>query len=376
MKVTIVGGWSDDGSDTNWGAGVASAKREACKSACRAIGKRLAERGHTIVVGSAERFSADYHVVKGFLSARRSGKSPVPRIHLIEGIGSEREPYAAERRAPQYRALFLGVPANIAQNQAPRAAEKILATSDADALIAIGGRADTYTAGIAALMAKKVVIPIASFGGAAFDLWRAARMLGNVAHNTDFMRLSEKTWDPAVLEAAMRFGGLERPRVFLVSSGRSHDTAWKICRYLERLGFDVCFWSRDFQLGQVILDEIRAASYACKYAVVLLTPDDLLHGPSKRWLPRGNVLFELGYFLNALGKERTIVIAQEGVEIPADYSGHIYAQFRKRTQLSEVREKLKKALSRDLPPRLPDGKVLVLRAPTGGQRKGPTRRLR
>jgi len=130
---------------------------------------------------------------------------------------------------------------------------------------------------------------------------------------------------------------------------------------LQRLGCEVCFWSRDFQMGRVILDEIRAASFACKYAIVLLTPDDRMSGRPSRWLPRGNVLFELGYFLNALGTTRTLVVAQKGVEIPADYSGYIYTQFSGPKDLSAVNRKLKEALAQDIGPSISTRGALVFR---------------
>src|SRR5262245_56091732 len=87
---------------------------------------------------------------------------------------------------------------------------------------------------------------------------------------------------PAALEVRCPRG----PHVYAVRPAHAHrlcvrrDAAGRhrLCQYLQRLGCEVCFWSRDFQMGRVILDEIRAASFACKYAIVLLTPDDRMSG--------------------------------------------------------------------------------------------------
>ena len=64
------------------------------------------------------------------------------------------------------------------------------------------------------------------------------------------------------------------------------------------------------------------------YAVVLLTADDLgraksedVDGPRARQ----NVILELGYFLGRLGRERVMAILEDGVEIPSDYMGVVYA---------------------------------------------------
>jgi hypothetical protein len=42
--------------------------------------------------------------------------------------------------------------------------------------------------------------------------------------------------------------------------------------------------------------------------------------------PRGrqNVVFELGYFIGALGRSRVIILYEEGVEFPSDLHGIIY----------------------------------------------------
>jgi hypothetical protein len=357
MKVTIAGGWEDDSDDSGWGAGVEPAQRETFMHACRQLGEQLAARGHTIVVGSAATHRADFHLVQGFLAAAGRHRRSGPRVEVIDGIAGEKgRPYDEERQALETYDLFITHREQLAAN-APRAAEKIVATRAADALLAIGGRTDTYIAGIGALMANKVVIPIATFGGAGLALHRAAQLLwkpgvtGAVTDGAYFQRLADPVWSPAVIDAVLQFGGLNRPRVFLASSGEesAKAIAQGIKEFLERLGCDVIFWSEDFRPGQVILDEIRAAAFACKYAVILLTPDDRLAGEPPRWLPRGNVVFELGHFLNALGTDRTVVIHQKGAEVPADYGGYIFASFTGLADLVDVHESLRKKLLQDLP---------------------------
>ena len=74
------------------------------------------------------------------------------------------------------------------------------------------------------------------------------------------------------------------------------------------------------------------------YAVVLLTPDDVgapedelsrieqgeLTGLNQR--ARQNVIFELGYFLAKLTRERVCALYKLGVEIPSDYQGVLYTE--------------------------------------------------
>ena len=67
------------------------------------------------------------------------------------------------------------------------------------------------------------------------------------------------------------------------------------------------------------------------FAVVLLTNDDQ-GGPSdlpfeeQKLRARQNVIFELGYFIGRLGRNRVCALYAPGVEIPSDYSGVLYIQ--------------------------------------------------
>jgi hypothetical protein len=81
MKITIVGGWSETPSEnTEWKLDVGD--RTVFVQACRAVGARLAERGHAIVVGNDAEYSADRHVVEGAScmtsDGQQSGTSSAP----------------------------------------------------------------------------------------------------------------------------------------------------------------------------------------------------------------------------------------------------------------------------------------------------------
>jgi len=350
VKVTIVGGWSEEPrANEDWELNLSDpSTQKTFQQACHLIGRRLAEKRHTIVVGSDKPNSADRYVVQGFLSQFENQEASNPLIHLIQGIHSEKELFATERTSPKQRKLFLGSFSPFS-GQRPRAAEKILSIKGSDALIAIGGLTDTYVAGVAALVARKPVVPIACFGGASLQLWRAVNMLGNGRDTEDFMRLSDEIWNADLVDSALRFGGLDRPRVFLGSCGKAHDIASAIRAYVESLGFNVTYWKSDFEPGEVILDEIRAASFSCKYAIFLLTPDDQIVGDDPQWVPRDNVVFEVGFFINAIGKERTLILVQEGTKVLADYGGHIYIPFSEERDVSSIAPELRRFLSSDLP---------------------------
>ena len=62
--------------------------------------------------------------------------------------------------------------------------------------------------------------------------------------------------------------------------------------------------------------------------MALLTPDDVgaLKNEEKnlKLRARQNVVFELGYFLGRLGRERVCALTKGDVEIPSDYDGVVY----------------------------------------------------
>jgi hypothetical protein len=352
MKITIVGGWAEDESaNRQWGLDVGDCR--VFIAACREVGARLAERGHAIVVGNDAHHSADRHVVDGYLGAFAGGRPREPRILVIQGIHGGEVPFANERASERYAGLFTG--RNLSRpGPRPRAAEKILSCQESDALVAIGGLQDTYTAGVAALVADKPVVPIASFGGAALELWNALDMLRNARGDVDFAKLADRVWSSEVLYAGFRFGNLDKPVVFVASSGKAEPIAARLRALVADLGFQVIDWRRDFRPGRVILEEIRAAAFVAKYAIVLLTPDDPLAGEGTVSTPRDNVLFEFGYFVNSLGLGRTLAIVQGDAKVLADYGGYIYLDL-KGDDVASLLPQIRTFLGEDVRTAMPEG---------------------
>lgn len=64
------------------------------------------------------------------------------------------------------------------------------------------------------------------------------------------------------------------------------------------------------------------------FAVVILTPDDVGYLKDKpedtKPRPRQNVILELGFFLDKLGRERVCPLYIGDIELPSDYDGVVY----------------------------------------------------
>lgn len=116
-------------------------------------------------------------------------------------------------------------------------------------------------------------------------------------------------------------------RIFIV---HGHDDAKKheLARFLRSLtGIEPVILHEQASGGGVLIEKLEKSAQGTGFAVVLLTADDL--GRSKKDTvdkPRGrqNVVFELGFFMAALGRENVAVLMDEGIEEIGDVKGLVY----------------------------------------------------
>ena len=347
MRVAILGGWDLDAArNKEWAVEAGKKSQAQIIEACRALGERLARNGHSVIVGSEKEHSADYHVVHAMLDNLDGPNGSLPWIEVIEGIESTEPLYRTERENEKYASFFS--PLNrINSGRAIRSAEKIMAVQKADAVITIGGLNDTWTGGIAAIVARKPVVPLGTFGGASQHLLQALDSLDHALKSPDnvqkFNRLANKVWNPGLIDTVFDLGGLSGDRVFFGYCSKARTTASAITEYLRSLGLDVKDWATHLTSGRVILDEIHAAVSSCKYGVFLFTPDE----PGNT--PRDNVIFEAGYFMAAHGRDRTIIIVQKGTNVLADYGGHIYLNLEDPNDISTIKSELNRRLGKAPP---------------------------
>jgi Predicted nucleotide-binding protein containing TIR-like domain len=113
-----------------------------------------------------------------------------------------------------------------------------------------------------------------------------------------------------------------KPSIFIGSSSEGLDYAKAIKASLSRAA-DVTVWDEGlFLLGNVALEEILAFPYRFDFAILVLTPDDLLESRGVELRsPRDNVLFELGIFMSTLGRSKTYVVTTKEVKVPSDLVG-------------------------------------------------------
>lgn len=118
---------------------------------------------------------------------------------------------------------------------------------------------------------------------------------------------------------------IDTNKVFLV---HGHDEAVKekVARVLEKLGLEVVIISEKVNKGATIIEKIHQNTNV-GYGIVLYTPCDegrLCNELELHKRARQNVVFEHGYLMGKLGRDRVCALHVNEVEIPSDLSGILY----------------------------------------------------
>ena len=337
MRITILGGWGKDSKEIeDWKLG----KQDEFNEACQAIGKELARRRQTIIVGDDDPVSADHHIVKGILAAEDHSGSRIEVIEMPEKRLFDKE--------WQESGGSLFVHHSFSQVSSESAGAKVISVGKADAVLAIAGMRKTYDAGLASLVARKTLVPIGSFGGASRQLLDAIEKLGET-ENFDRLRTLNGRWNPDLLYTALDLLGITKsgkPRVFIGSSSEGLKVAKKL-QMLLRDDLEVELWNEGtvFGLGTATLEALERAVSVYDVGVFVFTPDDQVHtrGVVKP-VARDNVIFELGLFTGRLTRWRAFVVHPSTIELPTDLSGITTASYDANKRLSEALKPVSKGI--------------------------------
>lgn len=114
-------------------------------------------------------------------------------------------------------------------------------------------------------------------------------------------------------------------KVFVV---HGHDEALKekVARLLEKQGLEAIILSEQANKGETIIEKFEENSDVGA-AICLFTGDDIGKEKSEaveKQRARQNVVYEAGYFMGKLGRERVIMLVDEGIELPSDLQGVVY----------------------------------------------------
>lgn len=132
--------------------------------------------------------------------------------------------------------------------------------------------------------------------------------------------LNANTTDTTTLEINKNYD-----KVFIVH-GHDGELKHAIARLIEKQNLTAAILSEQANKGKTIIEKFEEHSDVSG-AVCLFTSDDLGHAKSETGeqpRARQNVVFEAGYFMGKLGRDKVVVISENSVELPSDMQGIVY----------------------------------------------------
>lgn len=134
-------------------------------------------------------------------------------------------------------------------------------------------------------------------------------------------------------------------RVFVVH-GRDSQAVDQTELLIRRFGLTPIILREAPNAGRTVIEKFEAHSDV-GFAIVLLTPDDVGGLPTAELRPRArqNVIWEWGYLVSKLGRDRVVCLYKGDVEMPSDLHGlmTIHIGDDVRTSSEEIRRELNAA---------------------------------
>ena len=141
---------------------------------------------------------------------------------------------------------------------------------------------------------------------------------------TEKLSESEDNFTKGCNGASLR--SFDSKKVFVVH-GHNKTVKQEVARTLENIGLTPIILAEQPDKGMTVIEKFESEGNDVGFAVVLLTADDRGRKNRARTMQaraRQNVVFEMGYFMALLGRERVMLLLQPAVEEPSDLKGVVY----------------------------------------------------
>ena len=134
-------------------------------------------------------------------------------------------------------------------------------------------------------------------------------------------------------------------KVFIV---HGHDDVMKleVARFIEKLKFEAIILHEQSNAGLTIIEKFEKYSDT-GYAIILYSPCDVgsknENGATPKLRARQNVVFEHGYLIGKLGRNKVSALVKDDIEIPSDIDGIVYIYYDKDEWKFKIVNELKTA---------------------------------
>lgn len=133
--------------------------------------------------------------------------------------------------------------------------------------------------------------------------------------------MEENMMQPNVQETILN----DFSKVFIVH-GHDEELKEAVARLVERQGISAIILNEQTDGGQTVIEKLENNSNVSG-AICFFTPDDVGNkkgNSDMKERARQNVVFEAGYFIGKLGRNRMVLLADGTIELPSDINGVVY----------------------------------------------------
>ena len=115
---------------------------------------------------------------------------------------------------------------------------------------------------------------------------------------------------------------MARQSIFIGSASESKELASAIAKALADAGHRPLRWWLEFPPGSITIDRLMEIAASADGAAFLLTSTDRTwYRQEVSGSPRDNVILEYGLFVARNGRQRTLILTEQGTKLPSDILG-------------------------------------------------------
>ena len=105
----------------------------------------------------------------------------------------------------------------------------------------------------------------------------------------------------------------------------------EINNLLKENDYSTILLDKSASKGRTIIEKFQDYAGESTIAIIIMSGDDRMK--NGKLLPRQNVIFEMGYFMALIGRDKVILVKNKNVsELPSDVSGIVYIEYSKGSQ--------------------------------------------